>query len=329
MKKILVILFVSLTVISCSSTKIEKNTNDITQTENGVYKLKGKHRDYTNIDKEYLEMIQSHPFMMNAKYDFLKELPRFIDYKVIYGYNNGYSIDFTFYEEYSDSLKIFNKNYIQTEKPFYDPYNSNDLGFMGIKGIFNSIKTHNFSDEEWNDFLDFLSKIKESNYLFKKDISQDIDPSEWLNDAKIREEENKRKSYDNAFRYAASVNENFNIDLGSIPLKAFDEIKFSKLDTGFEDTINGYRRTDWRIIEKYKDGDIDMYFVKSLDGIYMYIGCGIGINLGDEGGYIRYNDKCRLVYIDNGGRYRDGYGNTRKACVFMFAKGWTQGSESQ
>ena len=42
----------------------------------------------------------------------------------------------------------------------------------------------------------------------------------------IREEENKRKSYDNAFRYAASVNENFNIDLGSIPLKAFDEIKF-------------------------------------------------------------------------------------------------------
>ncbi len=323
MKKNLIFLFACLTIISCSSTRIEQKTNDITQAENGVYKLKGKHREYENIDEEYLSIIKKHTLMMNAKYDFLNELPRFIDYKVIYGYNNGYSIEYTTYTEYDSTLKTISNNYIQTSKPFYDPSAS---GYWELIG---NIKKHNFSDEELNVFLDFLAELKEKNFFFKKDISQDLEPEVWLSNAKLREEENKRKSPDNAFRYATAANQNFNTDFGSIPLKAFDEIKFSKLDSGYENMINGYRRTDWIITEKYKDGDIDMYFVKSLDGIYMYIGCGIGVNLGEEGGYIRYNDKCRLVYIDNSGKYRDGYGNIRKACFFMFAKGWNSAEESK
>ena len=146
MKKIMFIL--SLVCLfafaSCTTTKTIQPVDEISQMENGSYKITGKYNTFICENEDELEILKKHPLVKDAKYNFLKDIPHFFDYKIyLQTYPNGEQYYYVHYTtNYNPDLVI---KYCQ----------------ILAKDYLIIIYTTEFSNEEWNDFEEYLNDIKQ------------------------------------------------------------------------------------------------------------------------------------------------------------------------
>lgn len=139
----------------------------------------------------------------------------------------------------------------------------------------------------------------------------------------LTEEEKRIALFDLAIKYAKQVNTGYTSESTLKVLYPLDQIKITSMEPSWDSTSWYQVRTDWQVIDTIKGEQIELLLV-SYKGAVFYIAVSdeLGVILNPDKYYLDYKEKCRLVYLDDDGIYYDENGKTRKACRFMFAKGW-------
>lgn len=148
--------FILMVVISCTTT-IKQRENDNIIFQDGNPAIYGKYNLYTGRSVEFYEILLKYPYIINAKYNFIKDLPDFFDFNIYY-YNDYRNITFKSYDEEKGIINI-KKGYIQYSKP---SLTGDDAGPFGI---FNAFRKADYSDKEWKNFKTFLEELREKECI--------------------------------------------------------------------------------------------------------------------------------------------------------------------
>lgn len=143
----------------------------------------------------------------------------------------------------------------------------------------------------------------------------------------LTEEEKRAAMLELAIKHAKLVNQGYESESVLKSLYPMDQIKLDSMEPAWDSTSWYQVRFDWKVIDTIKADQIELLLI-SYQGATFYIAVSdeLGVTLNPDKHYLDYKEKCRLIYLDDNGLYYDDYGNIRKACRFMFAKGW--GEES-
>lgn len=168
MKKICFVFAITILFVSCATTTLEKvdnvslNEGEIIQ-ENGLYKIKGKYNLFTLYNEEEVNILKNHPLVLNAKYNFIKDMP---EYFVNYSVYTDNRITFYTYNRKEDVFEPYETKHDKTSQEqlkdllgFYNEILKNNCTVD--ETILQEMKDNNLSINEWRDMVRQRKKAKE------------------------------------------------------------------------------------------------------------------------------------------------------------------------
>lgn len=132
-----------LVFISCTTTRAVQAIDEITNLDDGTYHIAGKYNNFSFKNEDEVTVLQKHQLVLNAKYNFLKDVPHFVDYEI-------------FYPVYWDREKKHTVTYITNEKETRVIYQQ-----ILVKDFLIIVESTQFTDDEWHDFEGYLKDLKQ------------------------------------------------------------------------------------------------------------------------------------------------------------------------
>lgn len=289
-KSILLICFITCislyTYAASSKKKVDKEPT--IKFEKNMYSFKGKYRNYSWPNEEFLKVLLKHPLIYNANYNFLAP-ENFTDF-ITFNYgewnlqsgNNIFrvgTINYNYYDKKTDSL-----------------VKTHDVDV--IIGDYKQMKDEAIvTREEWDDFILFLKEVKYKEFFVDKDFlamikNKNITIEDWVSKEKQEINENSRLSMSNVVSLCLSFIDPF-YDNNQIPLVEGDIIYFER-------GVNN----NWCISNVKSEDNYKLYLIEySNIQFYLAVSNSQNLLLADSLGKTYVMQNVRMQYLNDNVTY--------------------------